>query len=173
MIQMSKREKIYAAGGGLFLIVVVGWLALIRPYYNGIDKAQKSIESGRQDLRTMIDLYKGYAELQSQVQELENKIQKDQDFSILSSLEQLASDAGVSDLIDKMEERKPPENNFYKEESVEVSLKRVPLKELIDYMYKIESSANLLLVRKMSLSTRYDQRDMTDAKIEVSSFKPL
>ena len=173
MIQMSKREKLYVAIGGGFLVVVLGWMLIVNPYLNGVTDAQNRIETGRQNLRTVVQLYDTYVTQRARLDEIESRIPTGEEFAILSALERLAGESGISNAIEKMEERKQADNVYFQESSVEVSLRRVPLASLIDYLYKIESSKDLMLVRNLQLNTRYDKRDLIDAKIEVSTFRPL
>jgi type II secretory pathway component PulM len=173
MIQMSKREKAYVSIAGGFAGVVLLWLAIVNPYLKGMASAKNRIEEGRQNLRTVVQLYDTYVTRKARMAELERKIPAGSEFAVLSALERLAGEAGISDKIEKMEEHKKPDNLFFQENAVEVSLRRVPLPSLIDYLYKIEASKDLLLVRKLQLSTRYDQRELIDATVEVSTFRPL
>ena len=173
MIRMSKREKVYITVGGAFVGSLLLWLLIVNPYLSGIENAKNRIETGRRDLSRMIELYTTYASLRATVDEIEGRIPDDENFTILSALEQLANEAGVSDQITSMEERNNPDNEFYREMAVEVSLRQVPLRSLIDYLHGIESSPNLLLVSRLTMNTRFNQRNLIDAKVEVASFRPL
>ena len=173
MIQLTSRERVYVAAGGAFLGVVLGWLAIVRPYLHAVDNARQRIETGRADLQKMVEMYKTYGQLQARIADKERKVQQGGAGTILTALEGVAGQAGVASKIESMEERKKPDNDFFRENSVEVSLRKVTLKELVDYLYQSESAPRLLLVRKLSVSTRFDQKGLLDARVEVSSFEPL
>ena len=172
MNRLTPRERIYVVVGGGFLALVLGWLLVVRPYFHAVDNAKRRIETGRADLQKMVEMYKTYSQIETRVAEKEQKIRQGGG-TILTALEGVAGQAGVSALVESMEERKKPDNDFFHEASVEVSLRKISLKELVDYLYQIESAPRLLLVRKIAVSTRFDQKGLLDARVEVSSFEPL
>jgi len=173
MMQLSKRERIYLTVGGGFVGAVLLYLLIISPFFSGISRAEQQIQQGKRDLQTIIGLYKSYTNIQAEFNDLEQRIKNNADFSVLAALEELAAEAGIRDNIDSMQEKPRPDNNYFQESAVEVKLKKVDLKQLMNYMYKIEESPNLLRVRHLIVETRYDDRDVLNARIEVSTFKPL
>jgi type II secretory pathway component PulM len=173
MNRLTPRERLYVYVGGAFLAVVVGWFGIVRPYTHAIDRAQARIESGRVDLDRMVELYRTFSEIQARIADKERRIREGGEGTVLTALEGLAAQANVSDKIESMEERKKPANDFYKENAVEVSVRKVTLGELVDFLHQVESAPTLLLVRKLTVSSRFDQKGLLDARVEVSSFEPL
>jgi len=154
---------------GLFLAY---WIA-VGLILNPIRDTKLAIETRQLGLRRMLTLQADYRRIQSQVAALEQRIRAGQQGNVLSSLETMASESQIKDKITSMDPRSTPPNELYRETVIEVRLANVNLKQLVDYLYRIQSSPVLLKVKRMRLKTRSDDRGYLDVTFRVSSFEPL
>ncbi|OGP82089.1 MAG: hypothetical protein A2Y95_04905 [Deltaproteobacteria bacterium RBG_13_65_10] len=154
---------------GLFLAY---WIA-VGLILNPIRDTRLAIETRQLGLRRMLTLQADYRRIQSQVAALEQRIRAGQQGNVLSSLETMASESQIKDKITSMDPRSTPPNELYRETVIEVRLANVNLKQLVDYLYRIQSSPVLLKVKRMRLKTRSDDPGYLDVTFRVSSFEPL
>lgn len=154
---------------GLFLAY---WIA-VGLILNPIRDTKLAIETRQLGLRRMLTLQADYRRIQSQVAALEQRIRAGQQGNVLSSLETMASESQIKDKITSMDPRSTPPNELYRETVIEVRLANVNLKQLVDYLYRIQSSPVLLKVKRMRLKTRSDDPGYLDVTFRVSSFEPL
>jgi hypothetical protein len=85
----------------------------------------------------------------------------------------MASQAQIKDKITSMDPKSSPPNDLYKESVIEVRLKNINLKQLVDYLYRVERSSELLKIKRLRIKTRSDNPGYLDVNFRVSSFQPL
>ncbi len=61
--------------------------------------------------------------------------------------------------------------DFYEERSIDVELKNISLKDLVDVLYKIQNAPSFLKVSNLNLSTKFDRSDSLTVKLRVSTFR--
>jgi len=59
----------------------------------------------------------------------------------------------------------------YKESLVEIKLELVTLKQLIDYLYRIESTENVVIVKRFSANENKKKDGYLDAILQVLTFE--
>jgi type II secretory pathway component PulM len=161
---------------GIMTVAIGLWLAywiVVGLILHPIRDTQRAIEDRRVQLGQMLTMQSKYRRIQSQVAELEQRIRAGQQGNVLSSLETMASEAQIKDRITSMDPRSTPPNDLYKETVIEVRLANVNLKQLVDYLYRIQSSPVLLKVKRLRAKTRRDDPGYLDVNFRVSSFEPL
>ena len=154
---------------GLWLLywTVVGLLL------NPLAESRRLVASREKAFGEMLILRADYQRIQSQVATLESMIRKGQHGIVLSRLETMASQAQIKDRIASMDPKSAPPNDLYKENVVEVRLANVNLKQLVDYLFRIESSSELLKIKRLRIKVRNDDTKYLDVNFRVSSFEPL
>ncbi len=124
-------------------------------------------------LREMLILKSDYGRIQGQVGALERSIQAGPQGNVLSRRETMASQAQVKDKITSMDPKSAPPNDLYRENVIEIRLSNVNLKQLVDYLYRIENSNQLLKIKRLRIKVRNDDSQFLDVNFRVSSFEPL
>jgi hypothetical protein len=72
-----------------------------------------------------------------------------------------------------MDPKSTPPNDLYRESVIEVRLQSVNLKELTDYLFKVENSGSFLKIKRLRIKSRTDDPGHLDVSFRVSSFEPL
>jgi hypothetical protein len=115
-------------------------------------------------------LRREYDEVHGRLASVEERIKSGPRGEIFTTLEKLASDSTVK--IDSMEPRTSPASDAYKETKVQVTLKGVTLAQLVNYLHRIDASAQVLSIKSLRIRTRKDRPELLDATFTVSSFEP-
>jgi len=71
-----------------------------------------------------------------------------------------------------MEPRTSPASDAYSETKVQVVLKSVTLAQLVNYLHRIETDAQVLSVKSLRVRTRQDRPERLDVTFTVSTFEP-
>ena len=151
---------------------ILYWLVqglIVAPLENG----KRAIASREASLRQMQILQADYRRVQGQVSLLEMRIQSGQQGNVLSMLEEMAGEVQIKDKIASMDPRSTPPNDLYRESVIEVRLQQVNLKQLVDYLFKVENSGAFLKIKRLRLKTRSDDPGYLDVTFRVSSFEPI
>ena len=135
-------------------------------------QAKRTIAVREAALMQMRVLQADYRRVQGQVSLLDTQIRSGQQGNVLSMLEEMASEVQIKDKITSMDPRSIPPNDLYRESVIEVRLQSVNLKELTDYLFKIENSGSFLKIKRLRLKTRSDDPGYLDVTFRVSSFEP-
>jgi general secretion pathway protein M len=171
MMAMNERERklVIFGGGGLAIFVLLYFLL---PAFFSAEETG-TVGKQRDDLNAIMQLYKDFSNVRAEYQRIETAINSQSGFSILTELENLASTAEIKNNIESMESRTKPNNEYFRELAVDVRLVKITLKQLLQFLYSVEYSEKVLRVKKLHIEARYDNPDLLNAELEVSTFKPL
>jgi len=64
---------------------------------------------------------------------------------------------------------KKPVDEAFQEETAKVTLRRVPLEKLVGYLYDIETSADLMTVKVLSVNTDSNDSLLLDVTLDAST----
>ena len=93
-------------------------------------------------------------------------------FTLFSFLDSLAGQAGLKDRIAYM---KPSSSTLpdapYRTATVETKLQAITLKQLLNYIYRIETSRNMVRLTRLSVTKTGKQEGTVDAVLLVETFE--
>jgi hypothetical protein len=61
--------------------------------------------------------------------------------------------------------------DFFEEKSIDVELKDLSLKDLVDILYKLQNTPSFLKVSNLNISTKFNKSDSMTVKLRVSTFE--
>ncbi|MCP4022575.1 MAG: general secretion pathway protein GspM, partial [Desulfobacteraceae bacterium] len=144
MLNLSKRDKNVLMVGAVFLAVFI----LVQFFYfPAIDARQDLINTKKikmERLDEMEKLRQQYRAVSVDIQgQKEAILKRNKSFSLFLFLDTEAKKCGVKDNVDYMKPfTRDIEDSKYKVARVKVKLSQVYLKELVDFLYLVESSGN-------------------------------
>ena len=170
-VNLSQREQRVLIGAGLIsvcLLLYLGVDSVVQKY----DKLEDKITGTREEIQKISRLRTQYMEAHQQLVDIKQKLDRmEKGFSLLSFIEDLANKADIRENIGSVKPKKIPLNDTYDENIVELKIDNVSLSELVDFIYKIENSGQLLKVKRLRIKTRYDNRDLLNVTMQVTTYK--
>ena len=172
-LQINKREKIAIWIGtgviGLFLVLQV----IINPFLDSRRRLFRQIDVQTRTLQEMQELRMAYASIQEGADEVRDSIAaRRTGFTLFSFLDSLAGQAGLKDRIAYM---KPSSSTLpdapYRTATVETKLQAITLKQLLNYIYRIETSRNMVRLTRLSVTKTGKQEGTVDAVLLVETFE--
>jgi general secretion pathway protein M len=160
----------------LMSIAIVLWLlywGLVAMILSPMEESKRIIAARRSALAQMAILRGEYLGIQAQVGQLESQIRSGQRGNVLSVLETMANEVQIKDKITSMDPKSAPPNDLYRETVIEVRLTNVNLKQLTDYLFRVENSGSFLKIKRLRIKTRTDDPGYLDVNFRVSSFEPI
>ena len=170
---LTRRERYVLAGTGLFLIVLIAFLAVdhVVQKYRYMDE---SIAARKEDLKRVIRLRDEYRSVHRELESIRSKLdKKEAGFSLLSFLENLANEQNIRDNIASFKPDKKTLNETYRELSVDLVIDNITLPQLVEFIYKIENSGHLVKVKRFRVKARFDNPDLLNATFQVSTFEKV
>ena len=164
-IKISKREKyaIWVALGliGIFVITQL----IIAPLLDKRKRLIRGIQVNTEVYRDIRILKKEYEALKKRADTATKSMRtRSKGFTLFSFLDQLAGQAGLKDNIAYM---KPSttnhENSPYRTSVVETKLQAVTLERLTAYIHMIETSNNMVSLKRLSISKKSKRTGYVDA----------
>ena len=168
---MNKRERyaIMLAAGviGIFLVVTF----IVEPFLSKTDQLKKSLHDKAVMLEQMRQLQSEYGTLTQKAKVSEALFSRRQKgFKLFSFLDQLAGEAGIKDHISYMKpSTKVQKNSPYKISRVEMKLDAITLKQLTTYLYGVETSKNMVDIKRISISKKDKKQGLLTVVLQVET----
>ena len=169
--KLNKRERyaILAAAGiiGIFLIAQF----VIGPFLGRTEQKKKMLQAKAVVVEQMRQLQAEYASLTQKANISKSRYRNRQNgFTLFSFLDRLAGEAGIKDRISYMKPSKKIEKNSpYKISSVEMKLEAITLEQLTNYLYGVETSENMVDIKKISISKKDVKQGLISAILQVET----
>jgi len=173
MFNISRREKNILISGAVFVILFFGFQFGIVPVFDQRENLTRILEDKHAALEKLNDLQQQYFAVSNKFDiKAQTLAQRRKDFSLFSFLDSLVQQSGIKENVAYMKPlTKKLENSKYMLVTVKVKLNSVYLKEFIDFLYRIESSGNAVVISSLSLSKSGKNRNQLDAVVETRTFK--
>ena len=168
---LNKRERygVMAAAGviALFLIAVF----VVEPFFSRSANMKNSLQSKAQMLVEMQRLQSDYNALTQQAKISKSRFKRRQrGFTLYSFLDRLAGESGIKDRISSMKPTKTVQRGSpYKISRVEMKLEAITLEQLTTYLYGVETSKNMVAIKKISISKKDKKQGLLTAILQVET----
>jgi general secretion pathway protein M len=172
-ITLNKREKIAVSVAAAVIAVFILIQAVIAPVFekrNALKKRLVARQAVYADIRKMQDEYQSmrrHAEISSSRFE-----SRAANFTLFSFLDRLAGETGVKTNIAYMRPSSTiAGDSGLKLSRVELKVQDVGLKDLTAYLHGIETSENMIVVKRLSINKSGPQNSLLTAIIQVETIE--
>ena len=170
MITLAKREKNFVIGAVCFLAIFFLFKLLIFPFFDKKDRMKKGITTRETELEQVIRLSGEYEAYKGDSQSIEQVLaRRKRGFTLRTFLQQKANEAGV--IIGRINEFPSKEAGPFIESTMEVKLDAVTLKQLKEYLYRIESPEDLVSVPTISIRQNKREPGYHDVTLRALTFE--
>lgn len=167
-MSLGKREKIFISLGVGFvaLFLLVQFISL--PFFDQREAMKRGIEAKRRGLKEIRILKAQYESYTKGAEGIQHHLgRREKGFTLFSFLEQAAGSARVKDHIKYMKPSDSQGSGRHKESLVEMKLDRINLRQLVDYLYLIESPEHLVSIKRVSIRDSQGAPEYLDAVMQV------
>lgn len=171
-MKLAKREKYLVSAATLFVAAFFLFQFLILPFFESRRKLQRGVrakEDGLQEIKRLSSEYYRYQKGSQRIKETLARRKKG--FTLFSFLEKSAGDAGIKAHIKYMKPSISAGPGPYKESLVEMKLEAITLKQLIDYLHRIESPDDVVSIKRASIRENKRESGYLDAILQVLTFQ--
>lgn len=168
---LQRREQALVIGAGLLVLVLAFFTFVIDPILSRAENLDRRLMAAERQLAELQTLRNEYLRQKQMIDRIDTRLRRRRrNFAIFSYLEQVAGRTGLQDRIQSMNTVASPPNTEYKEDSVEVRMEDVTLRELVDYLHRMERSPQVLRIRRLQISPKPGDRQMLSVRLRVSVF---
>ncbi|MFP4225182.1 MAG: type II secretion system protein GspM [Desulfobacterales bacterium] len=172
-INLNQREKIIVYGAGLFIAAFILVQLIIMPVFEKRDELQRKLAAKQQTLSEMQRLRAEYQQLQQKIDASRNQFDKrPANFTLFSYMDRLAGQTGIKQHVNYMK----PSTTVNDETGatlsrVEMELKKISLEALTKYLYNVETSENMVMVKRLSISRTGRENALIDAVLQAETIE--
>ena len=171
--KLNRREKyiIYGVGCILGLLIIIQFV--ITPFIENKNRMQRNLRTKKTELAEMHRLKAEYKGLKEKSQQSQINIGKrEKGFTLFSFMDRLAGQAGIKDRISYMKPSNTiQKNSNYRLSRVEMKIDAVTLEQLTRYLYGIETSKNMVIVKKLSISKKDKGEGLINVILQVETLE--
>ena len=168
MIKLGRREKILVSLAACCIAVFVLFQFIIFPFFDRREVIGRGIEAKRDGLKEIVKLRSEYESYKRGADGIQRYLRsRMKSFTLFSFLEQAAGKARVKDHIKYMKPSASRTSGRFKESMVEMKLDKISLKQLVDYLYLIESPKNIVSIKRISIRDSKSAPGYLDAVMQV------
>ncbi len=168
---LTRREKysLYAVSGIICVFIIMQFIVF--PVFDKRRRLERTLQVKTKILQQMIALKSEYDAVMRRTDlskvHFENR---EKGFTLFSFLDKLSGKAGIKDRITYMKPSTTVQKNSpYKTSRVEMKLRGLTLQQLTVYLYMVETSKNMVNVKRLSISKGGKQKGFIDAVLQVET----
>lgn len=172
-IKLSKREKIAVFGTVAVIAVFILVQAVIAPVFEKRDILRKRLVARQTVYADVLKVQDEYRAMQHYAETSSSRFEsRPADFTLFSFLDRLAGETGVKTNISYMRPSSATAGDSgLKLSRVELKLQDVGIKELTAYLHGIETSDNMIVVRRLSINKSGPQNSLLTAIIQAETIE--
>ena len=172
--QLTTSQKRTVTAGLVFAGVVLLSQFIVVPYFDARQKVRSAIVAGEKTLRELAAMGVEYGVLRQRSEEIRRASERrPPGFTLFSYLEKRAGDAGVKTNIRSLTPLAPTPTGAYEETAAEMKLDKLTMRQLTDFLYRVESPEEMIRVRRISIAKMKESPEYLSALIQVFTYQPL
>jgi general secretion pathway protein M len=172
--QLTKSQKYIVMAGLMFVGAALLIQFAVVPYFEARQKVRSAIVANEKALQELSVLGAEYGVLRQRSEEIKRLIERrPPGFALFSYLEKRAGEAAVKTNIRSMNPLKSSPAGIYEETAVEMKLDKLTMKQLVDFLYRVESPEEMVRIRRASILKMKESPEYLSVLIQVFTYQPL
>ena len=173
LAKLSKREKMAIGIGigfvGIFILVQM----VVFPFIDARERLQRRLVSHTESYNEIRQLRLKYLELQNRADNSRTQIDRRQrGFTLFSFLDKLAGEVGIKERITYMKPSSTKQKDTpYRLSLVEMKLNGITMEQITRFLYRIETSPNIIHVQRLSLNKKEEKEGLLNVILQVETFE--
>ena len=174
MPNLSRREILIVSFGIAFVVLFFGYQLGVAPVLENREDLKRILAQRKISLGEMGQLQQEFRTLSGNLgHQADDLARRDRGFSLFSFLDSQAEQSGVKTNVEYMKPfTKKVENSSLTLATVKIKLKEVFLKDLVDFLSRIETSGKSVDISSLSLTKAGKDEKQLDAVIETQTLMP-
>ena len=169
--KLTRREKysLYALSSVICLFVVFQFLVF--PSLDNRERLKRTLQAKIDILEKMTALQSEYNTIKKRTELSKSRFSgRDTGFTLFSFLDKLTGKAGIKNHVTYMKPSTSVQKNSpFKTSQVEMKLQGLTLQQLTSYLHMVETSKNMVNIKRLSISKTGKQEDLIDAVLQVET----
>lgn len=171
-MRLSRREYWLAAGLVAFIAAWAFYAIGVGPALERIETLNRVIPEMQNDLEKLRTKAGEYTTLNDSIEDLRTKIaSQEETFELLPYAESLVQECGLTKNLVTMKQQTSQLETNYHETVVEIEMENLTLRQIFDFLQKIQSSKVLARTKTLYIKKNLKNVDLLDSVIEIRNLK--
>ena len=173
-MRITQREKIFITIGLIFIFFTFFYLFVFLPITKKMKLMDDIAYRKEKELAEIIKLKQEYNMLNFTLKKIKSKMDnKKKNFSMISYVEEIAKKVKLRKKIVKIKPQTTPLSNRYKEQTVDIAIENLDLREVVSFLDQIEKGRGYLKIKRFHLKKRFDIPNRLNLNILLSTFEKI
>jgi hypothetical protein len=171
-MKVNPREKLLLIAGGVVLFFILYYLLAVDMALSRRQKLMLGIAEQKNEIMKIQVLKQKWEEIEASRQDAKGKLShRPKDFTLLSFLERISRESNIQDKIRYMKPLTPTEENKSPTqlEGIETEIEGLDIKELVNFLYQIEYSGNLLSIKRIKIQ-RSSKTQLLKVTLQINTY---
>lgn len=170
-MKLAKREKYILTAVACLIGAVLLLQLVVFPFFENRRRLRRGITAKQEALNQIVRLSADYKALEKNATGIKRSLAgRKKSFTLFSFLENAAGASNIKSNIKYMKPSEASGRGPFKESLVEMKLEGISLTQLTDYLKRIESPADLVGIRRISIQTNKNESGYLDAVLQVMTY---
>ena len=166
--KLPRNQRVALLTGAAVLILGLFVQLVAFPLYDARERAKRSIGVNEKILQQLGPLWIEYRVLKEGAQAVQQILaRRPVDFTLFSYLEKKTGEAGVKPNVKYINPSRASVAGGYEETSVDLKLEKITLKQLVNFLYMVESREDLIALRKIAVAKVKEDPEYLNATIQI------
>ena len=172
--KLDKKQRYIVAGVAAFVLIALILELVIFPLWDANAKIKQTLQINQKKLDEVIKLDTEFAGQEAKISKIKRVMStRTADFSLFSYLEKKAIQAGVRGNIKYMNSSKGTQSAAFEESLIDMRLDKITIKQLTDFLYFAESSADLVRIKRITVIKMKESPEYLSAQLQIASMQAL
>src|SRR4030042_540692 len=172
--KLDKKQRYMVAGTAALVLIVLIFELVISPFWEAKAKVRQNIRINQRKLEEIKQLDAEFTRYEEKIARIKTVMAKrTTGFSLFSYLEKKATQAGVRGNIAYMNSSRGVKSTAFEESLVDMKLDKITIKQLTDFLYFAESSADLVRIKRITVNKIKESPEYLRAQIQIAAVTAL
>lgn len=169
---LGAREKLYIlAGMGIAALILLVQFAIL-PFWEERERVAKAIDAQEKILKEMNAQLTEYRVLRRDMDSIQRVMaSRPSDFTLYTFVERKAREAGVRPNVKAINPSRGMSAGTYEETMADVSLEKITLRQLVQFLYQADSPRDAVRIRKLTVRKSLESPEYLTATVQLATYQ--
>lgn len=169
---LGRRERLIILGGAAIVIVVVLVQFAILPFWEERARVAKALDAQEKVLEEMNAQLAEYRLIKRDMDVIQQAMAtRPSDFTLYGFVERKARESGVRQNVRAINPSRGVSAGTYEETMADVSLEKITLRQLVQFLYKADSPRDAVRVRKLTVRKSLESPEYLTATVQLATYQ--
>lgn len=170
--KLDEKQRYYAAGLAIFILAALILEFGLFPFWEAQGKNKQAVQINQKKLNEIIRIDNEFALQEVKAAKVKKVMaSRSADFSLFSYVEKKAVLAAVKGNIKNMSSSRGTQTANFEESLIDIRLDKITIKQLTDFLYYAESPADLVRVKRITVSKMKESPEYLSVQMQLASFQ--